>query len=451
MSFRLSIANVVGSLCIGTFWLVLAASCQGLVFDVNVRTDSVDINPGDGICATEQGDCSLRAAVQESNASEGVDTIDLPVVQPPSIYSLTVLGPDEDEAASGDLDIRESVTIRGSGNGRILVDSTPNDRIFDILAPAIARIENLVLQDGNLLSGDGGAIRNQGTVVLNSMTISDSQAEQGGGLANGVDAVASLLNVTVSGNSATGQGGGIVNDGTLSLHYVTIADNSTGVFNLGTLILANTLLSGNTGSNCGGREAISEGYNLEDRNTCFFGDPTDLVNMDPLLLPLQSVGGNSSTHPLQLGSPAIDAGSNENCPPTDQRGLSRPADGDDDDVAVCDIGAYEALAMAPSPTPTITATGTSTATPTETPLDTPTPDRNSDNDRHGNQHGHGNDHRNSSTNSDNDSYAHDHSNSDRDPSSSPGGSRHRSGNSRRSGKLPSPSLYGRLQRRRDQQ
>jgi len=56
---------------------------------------------------------------------------------------------------------------------------------------------------------------------------------------------------------------------------------------------------------------------------------------NPLLGPLQNNGGQTQTHALLTGSPAIDAGTNTGCPTTDQRGIARPQG------ATCDIGAFE--------------------------------------------------------------------------------------------------------------
>jgi hypothetical protein len=66
---------------------------------------------------------------------------------------------------------------------------------------------------------------------------------------------------------------------------------------------------------------------------------------------LANNGGNSQTHALLDGSPAIDAGDNAACaaPPVnnvDQRGQPRHialADGNGDGTITCDIGAFELL------------------------------------------------------------------------------------------------------------
>ena len=47
-------------------------------FTVNSVVDAVDANPGNGICTTAGGICTLRAAIQETNALAGADIITLP-------------------------------------------------------------------------------------------------------------------------------------------------------------------------------------------------------------------------------------------------------------------------------------------------------------------------------------------------------------------------------------
>src|SRR5262245_24718897 len=76
-------------------------------FIVNTTLDTVDISPGDGLARDSAGNTSLRAAIMEANALAGADAIAL---QPGATYSLTLIGPDEDAAATGDLDITDSLT-----------------------------------------------------------------------------------------------------------------------------------------------------------------------------------------------------------------------------------------------------------------------------------------------------------------------------------------------------
>ena len=58
------------------FGVVLAAgAAQGDTFTVNSPVDTVDANPGDGVCADAGGNCTLRAAIEEANALIGTDTI----------------------------------------------------------------------------------------------------------------------------------------------------------------------------------------------------------------------------------------------------------------------------------------------------------------------------------------------------------------------------------------
>jgi hypothetical protein len=72
-----------------------------------------------------------------------------------------------------------------------------------------------------------------------------------------------------------------------------------------------------------------------------------MTGLDPKLAPLR-LSGETFSHSLSESSPAVDTGSpsapgsgGDACPATDQRGFSRPIDGNRDTLARCDIGAIE--------------------------------------------------------------------------------------------------------------
>ena len=90
---------------------------------------------------------------------------------------------------------------------------------------------------------------------------------------------------------------------------------------------------------------LNRGWNIDSGATCGFSTiDGSLSNTDPRLGPLANNGGHTLTMALEPGSPAVDAVnfiSLVPCPPTDQRGVNRPQDGDGDGVPRCDIGAFE--------------------------------------------------------------------------------------------------------------
>jgi len=351
-------------------------------FVVNSTTDAPDTNPGDGKCATAASVCTLRAAIQEANALVGPDTITVS----PGTYMLTIAGTNEDQAATGDLDITDDLTLNGTGTGFVRIDGGELDRVFDILAPATVSISQVVIQNGNNPAGDGGGIRNAGALTLDEVAIINNAANAGGGIANISTGTSTgtvhITNVTFSGNIGTERGGGIYNDlgAIMQLTNVTL-DNNTGpmptgsaIDNFGDGVVENTIVGGT----CAGESVTSLGHNIESGGTCFVGsnsdgDMSDVTASMLALGPLMDNGGFTLTHALLQGSVAIDAGDDSDCPPTDQRGYRRPVMTNPDALSACDVGAYE-FGAAPPFTPTPSATPTITNTPTPTvPSPTPTP------------------------------------------------------------------------------
>lgn len=67
---------------IGMFATLFSFSATAEIFIVNTTiddSDSHDLNPGDGFCNTFDGDCSMRAAIEEANALSGADTIEFSI------------------------------------------------------------------------------------------------------------------------------------------------------------------------------------------------------------------------------------------------------------------------------------------------------------------------------------------------------------------------------------
>jgi len=171
---HLSLSAIIG---------IASFSANAAEFIVNTPADTVDISNGDGVCATADNDCSLRAAIQEANALAGADTITIP----PGIYKLAITGNAEDSAATGDLDITSVITINGAGADQVFIDGMAIDRVFDIIynnsqsVLGDATINGVTIRNGTTAnSGFGGGIRSQGVLVLNDSNVDRNNSVPGG-------------------------------------------------------------------------------------------------------------------------------------------------------------------------------------------------------------------------------------------------------------------------------
>jgi parallel beta-helix repeat protein len=257
-----------------------------------------------------------------------------------------------------------------------------------------------IIVDGGAVMLDGVSVHNnlgiavwaqQGTLTVRSSVISDNGAyglAVGGrsGVTPGMTDVSQtaivrngsagvrmdggevhLQNVTVSGNTAsTSGGGGIWMEGggsLLLLDSTVTANNGAGIdapSSLATTItVRRSVVAANTDTECITSSTVTGSW-AANPYACNESYTAAALGLGPL-----TSDSGTLVHPLQSGSPLIDAaGPSALCPATDQRGLHRPAG------STCDIGAYEygiaseALVFAtPDATPGIVQIYADTPTP----------------------------------------------------------------------------------------
>ncbi len=201
-----------------------------------------------------------------------------------------------------------------------------------------ATLVNTVVQN-NAAQRGGGIFSNRPLTVTASLMV-NNLAISGAGIAN--YGPFTLENSTLTDNTGSNNAGAISqNAGSLTIRNSTISHNTSAIVGGissggGTTALLNTIVANNAGNNCSG-DLTSQGHNLSSDASCAeaFTASGDLNSVNPRLGALASNGGPTWTRALLVGSPAINAGTNADCPATDQRGIARPQGG------TCDIGAYE--------------------------------------------------------------------------------------------------------------
>jgi hypothetical protein len=228
----------------------------------------------------DRGPGSLRQALVDVNDG---DTIDATEVS--GTITLT----------SGQLLVDTSVTINGAGADVLALDGNATSRLFQTATGETVSISGLTIGNGqggeggailnadtatltiinSTLSGNtaglGGGVFNSGTLTIINSTFSSNMASEGGGIYNSGSGTLTISNSTFSGNAASETGGGVFNIGTLQLANSTVSDNSApflagGVLNFNNLEIGNTILnrgdSGVTIYSNGDGLVTSLGYNI---------------------------------------------------------------------------------------------------------------------------------------------------------------------------------------------
>lgn len=295
MNGKLILIAVSALVCaMSTFLAVMPTQAKpAATFIVDSTIDSADMNPGDGVCATLEGVCSLRAAIQEANMQAGVDeitfsitgTIVLTSALPNIIDNLKIVGPGPALLTiSGRHAVR--VFIVNSGVNLELSGLT----IADGLAPgqAFNRKGGGILNDGGQLTitnsifrhhtasdGGGGIYSNGGRVFITNSVLVDNNAD-GGALYNN-NGLVTVSNVTVTNNSTVNfNGGGIyTNQGVVTITHSTFSQNHASfdggaLYNFaGTVSIDHSVFVSNTALNYNGGAISMNGISLAIDHTVF--------------------------------------------------------------------------------------------------------------------------------------------------------------------------------------
>ncbi len=217
-------------------------------FTVDDLGEGADASPGDGICATAGGVCTLRAAMEEVTA-----------LNCPGPYTITVGVSGTINLTSALPDIVDDVTFLGPGAANLTVrrSSGVSYRIFTIPNSNTVSFSGFTMSDGRSGNDGGGGISNRGNLTLTNCVVRNNVASGaiGGGIYN--TGQLALINTSFSSNTAA-LGGGLYSDGgssTLtSCSFVTNQGVSGGgIYNRDhTATLSNCVLQSNTASNNNG-------------------------------------------------------------------------------------------------------------------------------------------------------------------------------------------------------
>ena len=167
---------------------IAIAPIMANTISVSAASSSLAVNnlgdsaPGSGNCPNN---CTLRAAIEKAEASQGAWTITVPA----GTINLT----------NGQLTLKArtspgtlNLTIVGAGNDLTIIDAGMKSRGFYFgHFSGVITLQGLTVKHANntggssingLPAGSGGAIYNETDLTLNDVTLSDSQANQGGGI-----------------------------------------------------------------------------------------------------------------------------------------------------------------------------------------------------------------------------------------------------------------------------
>jgi predicted outer membrane repeat protein len=294
--------------------MTLAAplASHGASFTVDDDGEASDADTGDPACATAGGVCTLRAALEQANASVGPHTITLPAgtyVQsatlPAVVQDVTIAGP-----------VAATTVVRASDVGR--------PRLLEVPAGVTLTLSGVALENAAVAPGSA-ILATGGDVVLDACVIQD--CEGGAVLGESASPLGSPARITVTGTVFVGNTGGTalavsdsyeldVSNSVFDQNHQTttglggaIAIGGTGSGR--TQVITGTSFSGNTAGGGGAVSVTAIAGTIAIGDSTFSGNGTGtlagyggaaILSFDPdLTITNTTFAGNLATGPSQNG------------------------------------------------------------------------------------------------------------------------------------------------------
>ncbi len=210
------------------------------------------------------GDGSLRQAVIDANATKGKDTI---------VFDTAFFNPDNPRTitlTSGDIDITESLVIKGLGPDIVTVDGNNASRIFFIddntAAIKAVTISGLTLTNGND-AGGGAIVSAESLTIVNSIIADNTSTVDGGALRFQSSGKLVIKDSQFTGNTATDDGGApyaiSLSKGSIKITNTAFTGNDAGddggaifggpvAMTKASLSIDNSIIEGNVAGGSGG-------------------------------------------------------------------------------------------------------------------------------------------------------------------------------------------------------
>jgi hypothetical protein len=227
---------------------------QGPTCDIGAYEAEIDHrvtrfdDPNPGACAPT--DCSLRDAIAAAGTGARIYI-------PSGTYALK---------PGTELTINSSqLTLTGGGQTTTVIQAATtsnmaSSRVINISSGKSVAISKVAIRHGKITGGTGGGILNQGTLTLTDVSVNDNFASTGLGGGIGNTGALTTTNTRIWQNTANG-GGGIYNDtGTVTISHSSVNNNDNvnnhggGIYNnTGTTTISHSTVNNNdTRNNDGG-------------------------------------------------------------------------------------------------------------------------------------------------------------------------------------------------------